>query len=1094
MRDKKSKRFGKAKKGLLGLITLMIIILMVSQNNVSNVKCADNYSNYLYNQPIHVFDDKAMILNEISDSGNNYRNYFDSDFLFPSKLSNEMFNAYTTDYSQYSFSQTYLNNLDNDFAFKNNDNSENIETNKNINIPQNEILNGTRIDNNIEYNQFNCNPNQAIDVSWGYSLYPNHYSNILGYPRSSGEYIRATQPNLLEQFGFENTDIEIFTIYTIEVKLRSKYVISGNNDFRIQLYNNSEYSNIEIRTQESFPTINNIKFNFTNQELSQNDINNISLKMWSPSVISSGYMDIYSLQLTLYGVHNYSYIKSVASEGTSGHFPAEYSFENDADDSIPIGWTLSGTGTFKVLSDFQEHTKIVEYHDTTSGGFPTVKTTFSSQTSGIFEFWFAVDESSAFCGGIVSEDSGSDIAIYIMFKDGLIKYYDGSEHSLRAYTINTWYHIKLVFDCSPDTYDIYIDGVLEQSNADFLENTDSLINFKFAGSSSPEYYNYLDALDFSWSDGYYDNRNRYDIGNFVNIEKEMDIEYITDTSYRPVFLYIKTEYCSNLSVDLFLDIYNYDMLFYSSVLYNKDENEFNEYTFQFNESGQYRLNKFKIRIYSENFSNSFNFYIKNISLNIIYTLENSFGYQALSITYNKQNDATEYQGYSMIEFKIYKNYTEYKYSEINEFTDNFQTSWIRYNYVVNISTFEINAHCRYGLNTLDIEITNIKFELYINSQLAITFNQQDRKAYTGNHYQTYFNYSSNNRNYLNLTGIIGNYSYNTLKGIRCLSGSNDLNYDRYFDIPLFSYDIDVSQRKVIQGTFGVDDEPDSPKGASYWTYQTYRIVQGSSFETEVGNWSVEYTTIDAELYTAKYYYNKESIKSSKLGSWTFKIGDWKISFKFIRNTIAFILNLILLFFQYLFYLVVASLSFIFMFLGCYICVVLFNIVLYYLYIGICYVGWFIILGLGYIWSFIVWIYTTFLIPFLKWLRYTLLPLILDWTISYFAFALTCLVWCLTLGQIDFWSTYTFIYDTVWLIVRELYQWIITFFNNIIYLLLFALWYIICIIYLYGRYLVARARGFDIKAKKYLYTLTFFFTPFQIIIDWIKGLMDITPVV
>jgi hypothetical protein len=117
---------------------------------------------------------------------------------------------------------------------------------------------------------------------------------------------------------------------------------------------------------------------------------------------------------------------------------------------------------------------------------------------------------------------------------------------------------------------------------------------------------------------------------------------------------------------------------------------------------------------------------------------------------------------------------------------------------------------------------------------------------------------------------------------------------------------------------------------------------------------------------------------------------------------------------------------------------------------------------------------------------------MDWVIMVIAFVLTALFWMLSLGNIDFWDTYDIIYELLWTIVNELIAWFTVFVLNFPFIMLFLLWYTICVLYLYFRYMLARARGYSELAQRYYYTFTFFFTPFRIIIDWIKALLDITP--
>lgn len=65
------------------------------------------------------------------------------------------------------------------------------------------------------------------------------------------------------------------------------------------------------------------------------------------------------------------------------------------------------------------------------------------------------------------EKTPSDIAnsmCIMFFNDAQIEYYDGSHNKLRSYSGDIWYHFKAIMDCPNDTYDLYIDDVLEADN------------------------------------------------------------------------------------------------------------------------------------------------------------------------------------------------------------------------------------------------------------------------------------------------------------------------------------------------------------------------------------------------------------------------------------------------------------------------------------------------------------------------------------------------------------------------------------------------------------------------------------------------------
>lgn len=71
---------------------------------------------------------------------------------------------------------------------------------------------------------------------------------------------------------------------------------------------------------------------------------------------------------------------------------------------------------------------------------------------------------------------------------------------------NTWYHIRIDFDCTTDKMNVWVNGV-NRGEFDFAVPADSIdsIVFETNGADTGTYY--LDAIDFSWSAGYYLDRN-----------------------------------------------------------------------------------------------------------------------------------------------------------------------------------------------------------------------------------------------------------------------------------------------------------------------------------------------------------------------------------------------------------------------------------------------------------------------------------------------------------------------------------------------------------------------------------------------------------
>lgn len=893
------------KKGFIKLAFILVVVLFLLSNlSTTNVRAQENYSNYLFNQDLNVLDDKAMILTEEANAGNNYRNYFDSGFIFPAKLSTEMFSCYATSWTQYSFNQVYLDNLDDEYAFMSNNNSENIVYSQSLNFSESEVRNGTM----SKYYNSNFNFTLVPNADWltAWTTIPDppstHYTSVDNWSiTSSYNY-------------FNNPGYSPFV---------DGYYMSDNNDY--------------IPYQ----------------------INRIKLKiLWQ----------------------QFQYTSS-----------AKCRYRIETDYGYDTGW----------LANIN---------------------------------WFSLGMRTQSWNHYVSMNKSEINTLRVRFDA-----YQALNWHARIYAVE--------IEC-------YQDAPL---NLTIFQSDDT---------------------------------------NAVNFDIEDDIDYMVDETIAPVILKFFYRICFNISISMNLYIFDYYLNIYDKIDTIDSVDTFILREFQFNKSAYYRLGKFKLR-FGYNHTSQYYMFIQNpFSLNITYVEPNELGYHDIGISYNRRDDGLTYRGYYLFHVKLYKDYFEYEYLEFNTETNNFYISWVFMNLSnflneTELETFEIDAHCRYGLNTLDIEITNIFIEIYVNSKFFMDFLEQDRKYFEGNHYQTFFNYTCHNRNYLNLTGVYGNYSYNCLKGIRCLSGDDNQIYNRFFVIPLFQDNIDVMARIVSPDEVAIPDEPDPPTGY-YWTYKSYRIVQGNIIYTDVGNWTVEFTQIDAEQYDAKFFYNPQVIRKEQFGSWRIKIGDYRVWFNWLRDAIVLILNVVLVFLQFLLFLVVASLSFVFMFLGCYILVILYNICVYYILIALLWVLWWLWELVLWLYEVVIWIWANIIYPFLEWCYYVLLPLVIDALIIIIAFLLTCFVYVLTLGQIDFWEMYQMIYDVLWLIVDFVVEFAMIYANNIEYFFLFILWYFLNAALIYLRYLYSRARGNINRAKQLYYTFQIYIAPVVFIWDLLKKLLESSP--
>lgn len=202
-------------------------------------------------------------------------------------------------------------------------------------------------------------------------------------------------------------------------------------------------------------------------------------------------------------------------EEITGIYRALYNFEDDADDAAPDGWTVNAGANChaKIIAEKTTHKKVLEIWDNSE---TTNVTTYQAidRTSGAVEFWHHYNE-----GGTAGKD-----VLYLLLKDGAttciyIAFYGNNNNKIEHYDVGTlktgytkeaWHHIRLVFDCTTDTFTFFVDG--EQCGGTHNFNTagttiDKIEFVTSVGYTMSQTYHWLDAIDFSWATNYHINRN-----------------------------------------------------------------------------------------------------------------------------------------------------------------------------------------------------------------------------------------------------------------------------------------------------------------------------------------------------------------------------------------------------------------------------------------------------------------------------------------------------------------------------------------------------------------------------------------------------------
>jgi hypothetical protein len=224
------------------------------------------------------------------------------------------------------------------------------------------------------------------------------------------------------------------------------------------------------------------------------------------------------------------------TEPMEGYYPATYGFENDLDGTVPQDWYLgiATGGTAQVVSELGGRKKVVELVDTVTNGYPYLTQTFTSQTTGIVEFYIRKESGSTQAG--VELRSAGTIATGIRIdydNNGKFEAYQGAgylEIATGDYSDQTWFHIKIAFDTSTDTADFYVNGALEASNVAFKQAVVSIDRIYFGPNYLYTGSFYFDAVGFSWDSDYNidDNLNEGLLLSYTNTTNLVWIGYSLD--------------------------------------------------------------------------------------------------------------------------------------------------------------------------------------------------------------------------------------------------------------------------------------------------------------------------------------------------------------------------------------------------------------------------------------------------------------------------------------------------------------------------------------------------------------------------------------
>ena len=152
-------------------------------------------------------------------------------------------------------------------------------------------------------------------------------------------------------------------------------------------------------------------------------------------------------------------------------YNATYTFTNDIVGSIPNDWfSVGGINTVGVIDNFNGHNKVLELIDNNNSETLIIRNTIITPTNDtIFEMWLTKNSTNSNTNYEVNLIEVSTTVITITLKENDLKYFSGSELTIKNNFIvaNNWFHLRIHLNDSFNTFDVYINGILEGNNLNY---------------------------------------------------------------------------------------------------------------------------------------------------------------------------------------------------------------------------------------------------------------------------------------------------------------------------------------------------------------------------------------------------------------------------------------------------------------------------------------------------------------------------------------------------------------------------------------------------------------------------------------------------
>ena len=184
-----------------------------------------------------------------------------------------------------------------------------------------------------------------------------------------------------------------------------------------------------------------------------------------------------------------------------GVFDAEFSFtdlkDTNIDDLDFFDVVYKDSYCNGIIQDLENHKDVLKITDYNLSGYLNALHSFGAFNESVISFWInSIDVSTSFSFNIESENVSR---VKLAFNNNLFFY----QNLVDTWIViadsdivdNVWYHLKIVSNCSSDTFDFNLDGRLIGNDLEFNKVSDSLDCLSFDTEVVSINTVYLDAID-----------------------------------------------------------------------------------------------------------------------------------------------------------------------------------------------------------------------------------------------------------------------------------------------------------------------------------------------------------------------------------------------------------------------------------------------------------------------------------------------------------------------------------------------------------------------------------------------------------------------